>query len=361
MHASDQSNFGSFAFSFESFVEVTNDGVKSSRNQGGHIQSATYRSSATPDGATAFKSSAVTGEGSHADQSRDLFAAEGAEFWELSEQGAAADRPNAGSGAQNFLVVFPDRVFLDKTVEVSISIIEFLFQKGDMSGDTFFDRLTGRGQVIFLSDDHVDDLSSACDPLSEFQSELVGQRARLRANRFSVVGQDRGIDAIGLGQLSSGLGEVSDLAWVNHGHRDLGANQSRHDLTFKTTGGFQDDQAWLKFLQVLDQGLDAGFIVSHRQGLGDRAYSDIELCFADVDTDKDEGSFQRTILLDDFCLLQPCSALRDMRAWITQATVRAFGEQEWDDPRYRTVSYDRGAHGLSHPFRINVFHKDTLN
>ncbi|HUF40460.1 MAG TPA: hypothetical protein VMR20_00790, partial [Verrucomicrobiae bacterium] len=40
--------------------------------------------------------------------------------------------------------------------------------------------------------------------------------------------------------------------------------------------------------------------------------------------------------------------------------VRAFGEQGRDDPCYITVCPDRGAGGLSRPFRTNVFHTDTL-
>ena len=107
---------------------------------------------------------------------------------------------------------------------------------------------------------------------------------------------------------------------------------------------------------MLDQRLDAGFIVSHRQGLCGGTDSDIELRFAHIDTDEDNGSFQQTILLDDFDLLQPSSALRDMRAWITRATVRAFGEQGRDDLRFGTVCKDRGGYSLSRPFHITVFH-----
>jgi len=76
----------------ESFVEVPNDGVKTGGNQSGYVQSATYRSSSTPDGATAFESSAVTPEGSQAGQSRDFFAAEGAELGEFRQQSTAGDR-----------------------------------------------------------------------------------------------------------------------------------------------------------------------------------------------------------------------------------------------------------------------------
>jgi hypothetical protein len=155
-------------------------------------------------------------------------------------------------------------------------------------------------------------------------------------------------------------GEVSDLRGLPLTTEMSALIRGVHDLTFKTPGGFQQP-GWLKLLQVLDQGLDAGFIVRHRQDLCGGADSDIELGFAHIDTDEDKGNFQATILLDYFYLLQRGSALLNMRAWITQATVRAFGEQGRDDPCYITVSNDRGADGLSRPFRINIFHRATLN
>ena len=162
-------------------------------------------SSTAPDSATAFEGTAITGEGSQADQSRDLFAADGPELWEFSQQGATADGANAGSRAQDFLVLFPQRVVLDEPIEVLIGAIKVLFEIGDMGRDAFFDRFRSRSQVIFLSDDHVDDLSSTYGQRSEFQGELVRQGTRFGTNRLSVVRQDCGIDAIGLGQLSSAI------------------------------------------------------------------------------------------------------------------------------------------------------------
>lgn len=173
--------------------------------------------------------------------------------------------------------------------------------------------------------------------------------------------QDGGIDAIGFSQLTGCFGEVSDLARVGHDRGDLSADQSQHPLALQTAGGFEDDQGRPPLLQLLDQTVDAGLIVWHRQRLSGGANSGIELGFTDINTDKDEGDFQDTSSMVITGWLQPNSALRNMRAWITLATVRAYGEQGWDDPCYKTVCYHRGAFGLSHPFRINHFHTHTLN
>lgn len=47
--------------------------------------------------------------------------------------------------------------------------------------------------------------------------------------------------------------------------------------------------------------------------------------------------------------------------YVTLAPVRAFAEQGRDDPCYITVCADYGARGLSPPFRMNGFRRDTLN
>jgi hypothetical protein len=102
------------------------------------------------------------------------------------------------------------------------------------------------------------------------------------------------------------------------------------------------------FTQPFDQGLDSGLVVRNRFSLARGTYSDVELGFGDIDTDKDRSNFQSFVLLD-FYLLQLSSTLRKMRAWIAQATVRAFREAGRDDPCSSTVSYDQGTNGLSHP------------
>jgi hypothetical protein len=77
-------------------------------------------------------------------------------------------------------------------------------------------------------------------------------------------------------------------------------------------------------------------------------YGDIESRFGHVDTDKDRGNFQNSILLA-FSFLQHSSTLRMMRALITQATVRALGRPGRDDPCSRSASNDLGVNDLSRP------------
>ena len=56
---------------------------------------------------------------------------------------------------------------------------------------------------------------------------LVGQGARLRSHRLGEVGEHRGVDPVGLGELARGLGEIPDLPGVDDRHRHPGQSEGR--------------------------------------------------------------------------------------------------------------------------------------
>ena len=348
-HGRDKSDFEDFALSFQALIELANHRISFGGHQGRHVQGIAYRGAATPDKATTSEGTAVTGEGCQSDQGGNLFTAQGSELGQLGQQGAAGDGANAGRGAQQLFGFVEGGVVFDELVEILVSAIEGPLEIVDVCSDFFTDLFGSGGQAVFLGDDHPDELSSAQGQRSELHSDLVGQRSWFGATRLSVVSQYRSIDAVGLGQLSSGFGEVSDLAWVDHHDGDLSTNPSVQDRTFEAAGGLQHDQSRSQLRQSFDQGLDTGFVVGHRQGLSRGTNRNIELRFGHIDTDKDKGISQDENLLDDFNLPQPNSTLRMMRAWITQATVRAFGEAERDDPCSDTISTDLDQNDLSRP------------
>ena len=61
----------------------------------------------------------------------------------------------------------------------------------------------------------------------------VSQRAHRRSDRFGKMGQDRCIQGIGLGQLTSGPASVAHLSWVDDHHRQLLGRQSCHKGQFQ--------------------------------------------------------------------------------------------------------------------------------
>src|SRR5262245_35716420 len=348
MHTCYQSDLALFARTEQSCVEFADDRITSSGNPSSHVQSCAHASSAAPDGTTAFESAAVAVERRNADQSRDLFTVEFPQFRQLSEKHATGNLADTGDATEQIFVLFPDRTVMDASVQIFVNLFQLGFQPADVSVDAFGDGLRSHSQPTSLGHNHLGDLSSPSDQRAQFHSDSVRQRAQRRAYRFTTTGKHLSIDSVGLSQLPGGLGEVPDLARVDHHRRQLGTHQCMHDLAFKAAAGFQHDPCGPDFTQPFDQGLDSGFVVENRFSLARGTYSDIELRFGDIDADKDRGNFQSSILLD-FNLLQLSSTLRKMRALLAQATVRAFREAGRDDPCSRTISHDRGNVGLSHP------------
>ena len=75
------------------------------------------------------------------------------------------------------------------------------------------------------------------------------------------VGQDLGVDPVGLGQPAGGLGEVAGLAGVDRGDRDAGDLQGGDQGQLQAAGGLDDDQGRGQGLEPGDQGGDAGRVV----------------------------------------------------------------------------------------------------
>src|SRR2546422_8855729 len=131
-------------------------------------------------------------------------------------------------------------------------------------------------------------------------------------------------------------------------YRELSASQSMDNRTFHASGCLQHNQSQLDRAQPLDQRQNRSLLVGDRLSGTRRAQGDVEPRFRNVDANKDGGNFHDQILLFSRCL-QYSSALQMMRAWLAQATVRAFAEAGRDDPCSRTASHDQGNNGLSRP------------
>ena len=61
--------------------------------------------------------------------------------------------------------------------------------------------------------------------------------------------EDEGVDLVGLGEPSHGLGEVARLSGVDDGHGDPGGGDGGGGQTLVATGGLQDDQLRGHFLE----------------------------------------------------------------------------------------------------------------
>jgi hypothetical protein len=233
-----------------------------------------------------------------------------------------------------------------------ISSMEFFFEPVDVSVDPFSDRFRSAVEPVGFGHDHLGDLPSAGNQCAQFQSDLIGQGANCWTDRFGKTRQNQSIDPIGLGQLSSSFGEVSDLAGVDHDHGKLGAGQSTHDFAFEPTGSFHNDQGGTDLAKAFDQHFDPRPVVSQRFRFIGRPYRHIESFFGDVDTDKDRCNSQNSFL--HYFWFPPSQLnLANDAGLITQATVRAFREAERDDPCCCTIFFDQGNVDLSRSVRVN--------
>ena len=73
----------------------------------------------------------------------------------------------------------------------------------------------GGAPAIAFADQHRDQLPAPGDQVTQGLGLGVGQRSQLRSDRLGEVGQDLGVERIGLGQAARGAGEVAHLARVD--------------------------------------------------------------------------------------------------------------------------------------------------
>ena len=286
-HASDQGDLGFFAGSAKTIVELSNHRIASAGHQGSHVQSGAHRGSTTPDPTLAFERAAVTVKRRHTRQRSDLFAIEPSKFRQFGEQGAAGDRTDTGDTLEQVLVGLPDRALPDALIQIMVGSFDLLFQPADVSRDPLSEGFRSAITPVGFSHDHRANLAAWSDEIFDLPAGLVRQSTDLWANHFGKVGQDIGVDAVGLGQLASGPGKVSDLTGVDDGQREVFTGQISGHRSFQIARGFQHDQSRLEPTQPLDQGHDSSLVVGERFSHARGTYTDIELCFGHVDTDKD--------------------------------------------------------------------------
>lgn len=114
------------------------------------------------------------------------------------------------------------------------------------------------------------------------------QRTRLGFEPLGQLGEQGGVDLVGLGQAADGLGESARLAWIDDGDGQAGFSQSGHDEALEPAGGFEDDGLGLEaseLLGPLGEGLGGALDLAVLEWGAGAPIAEINLPFADVDTD----------------------------------------------------------------------------
>ena len=136
--------------------------------------------------------------------------------------------------------------------------------------------LTGRSlQAVLLSHPHVLDLSSAVDKLRQGLQLRFRQGAHLGTNRLAEVGQNVSIDPVALGQFTRRLGEVANLARIDH-HRGQPCHlQARDQGRFQLAGRLEYDPGRMQRLDPTHQSLHAVGVIRHTKPLTTRSNPNI--------------------------------------------------------------------------------------
>ena len=93
------------------------------------------------------------------------------------------------------------------------------------------------------------------------------------------MGQDPRVQSVGLGQRSGGPGEVPDLPWVDHHHRQRRSGQGGHQGQLQAARSLQQHQGGPQVHYLRDQSLNSGLVVGQGPSLPRRPDSNVQLRF----------------------------------------------------------------------------------
>ena len=155
---------------------------------------------------------AVAVEGGDADQGRDLASVDLAQFGQLGEQGARELRSDAGHALQELVLRAPVGTVLDAGLQFGLKSLAFLLEPGDVRLDAGAQGGSGGAQALALGDQHREQLPAPGEQLTQVPGLGVGQRTQRHWDGLGEVGQDGGVERVGLGQPAAGAGEVAHLA-----------------------------------------------------------------------------------------------------------------------------------------------------
>ncbi len=174
---------------------------------------------------------------------------------------------------------------------------------------------------------------------------LVWEGAHLRPYRLGKVGQDTGIEGIGLGQLPCSSGKVSHLARVYHCHGQRGSQQLCHHWRLQTAHGFQHHERYLGLLDAPDERGDprSSLLTRPESDTGRVAKSRRSL---EASTPSNVAGNTSDLLQPLAAVVQPCT---DARCDTGNCSGFSGEAGRGVTTRLSRGRYDPGCNGLSRP------------
>jgi hypothetical protein len=153
-----------------------------------------------------------------ANQGCQLLVREGPKLRQFGQKRPAQDGSHPWYAAQQRGVLTPSRAFLDRLVEVVVGAFKLLLKPSYVRLDTLPNSPGRRTQAVVLGGEHLHDLPTSSENRPEDIRLLLRSGPGSRAYRLGEVGEDMGIDPVGLGQTACRAGEVTCLAGIDHRH-----------------------------------------------------------------------------------------------------------------------------------------------
>jgi hypothetical protein len=162
----------------------------------------------------------------------------------------------SGHTRQKVGVGLPGRALSDRPVDVPIELGKLGLQEIDMPVDGLeHARLTGETTAVFLRHDHLDDLTPTRHQLSQRRRFGVSDGPGGRPYGFGEVGDRRGVETIGLGELAHRAGEVADLTRIDDRQRQMRSGKRARDHRLVSARRLGRDEDGMKSAQALEKTL----------------------------------------------------------------------------------------------------------
>lgn len=289
--------------------------IPSARGQGRHVQHAADFFSAAGDVGAASLFTRLSIIGSQADQCGNLMAVESSQFGQMRQEHGAGLRSDAGGAAKQSIFVLQVIVGLDVVINEFIEFSDLVFERFDHFSNAFsdFDMVNHSSTVGFLGE-QVIKLPASGDQFGEGLDMGCFRRSRLGFDDFAELGDDVGIDGIGLGEFSEASCEVAHLSRVGDDNVVAVLEEFDRERFFVTAGSFEDDLCNVEVSQTVHKfpmALSSVEIASVEMG---GTGCDLKRIFGNVDADEKCSGHGRLPFLP-------------MRAWrrrgpLAQAAVR---------------------------------------
>ncbi len=243
----EEGDFGGFAGLAEALVEGGQRGVGTDDGEGGQVEGTTDSGATAADVAVAGARAAVVVVGSEAREGADLAAGGVAEFGKQSEQDGGGGGTDAVLALEGVVARRQGGVLGDGGGQEGLELVDLRGQAAELG----LEAAAGLGQAPMLGaleqlGAQVNELVTHGAQLGELADARIHRRSGGRVHGTAEVGQDAGVEPIGLGQLALGPGEGPDLPRIKHGDGPPGALESVDQRPFVAAvpAGSAASRAW---------------------------------------------------------------------------------------------------------------------